>query len=180
MSTSKEFSKESKLQYLQDKPEKKVSLSYLKKMRYLTTLLILIIIATTSCKKPQGFDYRDLKNFKVNSFGLDRSGISMDLVYFNPNNFGVDLRNVDCDIYLDNTYVGKFLLDTMMHIDRNSEFILPANMEVDMRNIFKNSLNVIFSKEVLVGAKGSTRIGKGGIFVNVPFNYEGRHKLDLF
>ena len=104
----------------------------------------------------------------------------MDLVYFNPNNYGVDLKNVDCDIYLDNTYVGKFKLDTLMHITRNAEFTLPAKMDVDMRNIFKNTMNVLFSREVLVGAKGNTRVGKSGIFVNVPFKYEGRHKVDLF
>jgi len=132
-----------------------------------------------SCKKPQGFDYRDIKNFKVSNWGFDKSLVSMDLVYYNPNNFGVDLRNVNCDIYLDKNYVGKFTLDTLMHIPRNAEFTLPARMEVDMRNIFKNSIDVLFSREVLVGAKGTTRVGKGGVFLNIPFNYEGRHKVDL-
>lgn len=146
----------------------------------LVSLCFITLLLAVSCKKPQGFDYRDIKNFKVGTLGFDKSAISMDLVYFNPNNFGVDLKHVDCDIYLDNNYVGKFLLDTVMHIARNSEFSLPARMEVDMRNILKNSMNVLFSKEVLVGAKGTTRVGKGGIFVNVPFNYEARHKLDLF
>ena len=144
------------------------------------SFIILLTVVFASCSKPQGFEYRDLKNFKVNNWGFDRSNISMELVYFNPNSFGVDLKKVDCDLYLDNNFVGKFSLDTLMHITRNSEFSLPATMEVDMRNIFKNSVNMLFSREVLVGAKGSTRVGKGGIFVNVPFNYEGRHKVDLF
>jgi LEA14-like dessication related protein len=103
----------------------------------------------------------------------------MDLVYFNPNNFGVNLKNVDCDIYLDNTYVGKFLLDTLMHIPKSAEFTLPASMDVDMRNIFKNTFNVLFSREVLIGAKGTTRVGKGGVYVTIPFNYQGRHKVEL-
>ena len=115
----------------------------------------------------------------MNNLGFEKSKVSMDLVYFNPNNFGVNLKNVDCDIYLDNTYVGKFLLDTTMHIPKNAEFILPASMDVDMRNIFKNTLNVLFSREVLIGAKGTTRVGKGGVFVTIPFNYEGRHKVEL-
>ncbi len=143
-------------------------------------LFSLLALAFISCSKPQGFEYRDLKNFKVNNVGFDKSNISMELVYFNPNNFGVDLKKVDCDLYLDNNFVGKFMLDTIMHISRNSEFSLPATMDVDMRNILKNSVNVLFSREILVGAKGSTRVGKGGIFVTVPFNYEGRHKIELF
>lgn len=147
-----------------------------------TKLVLFALLALTfiSCSKPQGFEYRDLKNFKVNNVGFDKSNISMDLVYFNPNSFGVDLKRVDCDLYLDNNFVGKFMLDTVMHISRNSEFSLPATMDVDMRNIFKNSVNVLFSREILVGAKGSTRVGKGGIYVTVPFNYEGKHKVELF
>lgn len=149
-------------------------------MKFLfSALFTLTVIIAFSCKKPQSFDYRDIRNFKVNNLGFDKSKVSMDLVYFNPNNFGVNLKNVDCDIYLDNTYVGKFLLDTLMHIPRNAEFILPANMDVDMRNIFKNTFNVLFSREVLIGAKGTTRVGKGGVFVTIPFNYEGRHKVEL-
>jgi len=140
----------------------------------------LLILASFSCKKPQGFDYKDLKNFKVANWGLDRTTVSMDLVYFNPNNFGVDLKHVDCDVYLNSTYVGKFVLDTMMHIPKKADFTLPATMQVDMKNIFKNTFTALFNSEVLVGAKGNTRVGKGGIFVNVPFNYEGRHKLGLF
>lgn len=148
-------------------------------MKLLLNCLLLVVLIS-SCGKPQGFEYRDLKNFKVNNWGFDRSGISMDLVYYNPNNFGVDLKKVECDLYIDKNFVGSFSLDTLMHISKNAEFSLPARMEVDMKNIFKNSLNVLFSNEVLVGAKGTTRVGKGGIFVNVPFNYEGRHKVDLF
>lgn len=148
-------------------------------MRKVIPLLLLSLTILCACKKPQGFEYRDIKNFKVNSWGFDRSTISMDLVYFNPNNFGVDLRKVDADIYIDNNFVGKFMLDTIMQIDKRAEFTLPAKMDVDMRNIFKNSLNVLFSREVLVGAKGSTRVGKGGVFITVPFNYQGRHKVDL-
>ena len=150
-------------------------------MKYLPTLLICGIISfAPACTKPQGFEYRDLKNFKVQNLGFEKSSVSLDIVYFNPNSFGVDLRKVDCDIYLENNYVGKFLLDTLLHIDKKAEFTLPAKIDVDMKNIFKNSLNVLFSREVLVGAKGSTRVGKGGIFVTVPFNYEGRHTVDLF
>ena len=90
------------------------------------------------------------------------------------------MKHVDCDIYIDNNYLGKFLLDTTMHIDKKAEFILPSKMNVDMQRIYKNAFNVLFSKEVLVTAKGNTRLGKAGIYINVPFNYESRHKVDLF
>jgi len=140
----------------------------------------LLLIIFSSCQKPQGFDYRDVKNIKIENIGYDRTAVSMDLVYYNPNSFGVDLRKVDCDIYIDNNYLGKYTLDTIMHIARRSEFALPSKMAVDMKGIFKNLFLVLFNKEIQLDVKGTTRVGKGGIFVNVPFVYSGKHNFSFF
>jgi len=147
-------------------------------MRFI--VLAFLLCAFFACKKPQGFEYRDIQNFSIDSLGFDRSTISMNLVYFNPNSFGVDLKHVDCDIYINQNYLGKYTLDTTMHIAKRSEFSLPSKMQVDMRNVFKNSLNVLLSQEVQVDVTGNTRVGKAGFFVNVPFKYSGKHKMGLF
>ena len=143
-------------------------------------LFALILAFLIGCQTPKGFDYRDVKNIKIEKLGYDKSTLSLELVYFNPNSFGVDLKKVDCDVYINNHYLGKYQLDTLMHIDKKSEFSLPSKMNVEMVDIFKNALTVVLSKEVLVTVKGSTKVGKSGIFVTVPFNYEGRHKVELF
>lgn len=142
---------------------------------YLTLLLLFL----ASCQKPQAFDYRAVKNVKLEKLGFEKSTLNMDLVYYNPNNFGVDLRKVDCDIYIDNHYLGKYKLDTLMHIQRKAEFTLPSRIQVDMQGIFKNVLTVLFNKEVMVNIKGTTRMGKAGFFKTISFNYEARHKIDL-
>lgn len=103
----------------------------------------------------------------------------MDLLFFNPNSFSLKLKKVDCDLFLDSNYVGKVVLDTLMIIPRSSEFSLPASFSIDMKNLFKNSLDLIFNREVLIGAKGTTRVGKGLFYVTIPFNYEGRQRLNL-
>ena len=145
-----------------------------------TLLFGLLLLLLASCSKPQGFDYRDVKNVKVTTMGFDKTTLAMDLVYYNPNGFGVDLKKVDCDVYVDNTYLGKFQLDTLMHIPRRSEFSLPSKIMVDMKSVLKNSINLLLSQEVLINVKGTTRVGKAGFYTNVPFNYEARHKLSLF
>ena len=142
--------------------------------------LLLGILTTYSCQKPQGFEYRDLKNVRVQQAGFDKTNLSIDLVYFNPNSFGVDLKKVDCDVYIDNNFLGNYKLDTTMHIDKRSEFTLPSTMAVNMQGVFKNALTVLLSNEVLVTVKGTTRVGKAGIFITVPFNYEARHKMKFF
>ncbi len=147
-------------------------------MRFWFCLIFILLLF--SCKKPQGFDYRGMNNFKIDSLGFEHSTISMNLVYFNPNNFGVDLKHVDCDIFVNKNLLGKYVLDTSMHIARQSEFSLPSRVQVDMRNIYKNSLNALFNQEIQVDVKGVTRVGKAGIFVNVPFTYSGKQKISLF
>lgn len=125
------------------------------------------------------FEYRDLRDLKLENISSQKSHVSMNLIYYNPNKFGVNLKNVNCDIFVDSMYIGKFTLDTMMHIDRTSEFALPARFEVSMANIFKSSVNMLFN-EVTISARGTTRVGKGGIYVNVPIDYSGKQKLSLF
>lgn len=104
----------------------------------------------------------------------------MDLVYFNPNSFGVTLKNVTADIYVDKSYVGKYVLDTSLFIAKKSEFALPSKMEVDMKNLLKNAVSSLFNKEVLIDVTGTTRVGKAGIYITVPIKYSGRHQLSLF
>lgn len=133
-----------------------------------------------ACGKPQAFEYRDLKNFRIDSAGFTSSIVKMDLVYFNPNNFGVDLKNIDCDVYLNQNFVGHYNLDTNMYIAKRSEFYVPSRMAVDMKNLIKNSLVSLFSPDVLLDVKGTVRLGKSGINMTVPFHYSGRQSISFF
>ena len=147
-------------------------------MRFL--LLLIFVVAVASCNKPQGFDYRGMQNLKIDSVGLTKSKISLELLYFNPNNFGADLRNVNCAVYVNHNYLGNFMLDTLMHIPKRSEFIIPSSMQVDMKNMYKNAFNSLLSKQVLVELKGTTRVGKGGIFITFPFDYSAMETFSIF
>jgi len=146
----------------------------------LTVYLFLITLVMTACNKPQSFEYRGMQNLKIDSIGLESSKISLELVYFNQNNFGVDLRNVNCDVYINHNYLGKYVLDTVMHIAKRSEFSIPSSMNVDMKNIFKNAIGTFLSRQVLVEIKGSTKVGKSGFFITVPFTYSAMEKFSMF
>jgi LEA14-like dessication related protein len=141
---------------------------------------LLFIILLISCATPKSFEYREIRNIKLDQFGFESTSLGMEIVYFNPNNFGLDLKNVDADVYIDNHYLGKMLLDTSMHISKKSDFILPSKISLDLKEFYKNALNLAVSNEVLVTVKGTTRVGKAGIYRTVPFTYEGRHRLNLF
>jgi len=50
-------------------------------MKFLSAAFILITLLA-SCGKTQSFEYRGLRNFKVDSIGFSQSTVSMELVYF--------------------------------------------------------------------------------------------------
>jgi len=146
------------------------------------TLLFLafILIIFASCQAPKELEYRDVRKLELKQLGFNQSAINFELVYFNPNKFGLDLKKVESDVYLDNIYLGKFQLDTLMRIPKNSEFVLPSTIYIDMQNLMKNAAQLMFKKEILIKAKGNVKIGKGGIFKTLPFTYEGRQEVNLF
>lgn len=149
-------------------------------MKYIFSLLVIGLLTLSSCKKPQGFEYRDVKNIKLEQLGFDQTTLSLDLVYFNPNNFGVTLKNVDCDIYVNKNFLGHYTLDTVMPIERKSEFFLPSRIGIDMKNVYKNALSVIFNNEIELHVKGTSKVSKLGFNINVPFDYTGKHQFKLF
>lgn len=141
---------------------------------------LLLSFLFVSCATPKTFEYRAVKNIKLDQLGFDHSNLTMELEYYNPNSFGLDLKKLDADVYIDNRFLGKFNLDTTMHIPKKANFILPSKIAIDMKAMYKNALNMVLSKDVLVSVKGTTKVGKAGIFRTVPFTYEGRQKLNLF
>ncbi len=156
---------------------KKLNLS-IKKLAQVYILLLIFLVA--SCATPKDFEYRDTRNIKLNSLGFNESTLSFELVYFNPNNFGMDLKTVDSEVFIDSLYLGKFQLDTLMHIPRMSEFTLPSTIQLDMRNLMKNAAKLMFKKEVLIQAKGTVKAGKSGFYKTVPFTYETKQSISLF
>ena len=143
-------------------------------------LFALFALFLTACAKPKDFDYRDVRNIKIGSMGFDKTDLSLDIVYFNPNRFGVDLKKVDADVFVENKYLGKFQLDTAMHIAGKSEFQLPVKIQIDLKTVIQNGITLLLNREVLINVKGSSRVGRAGFYKTIPFNYEARHSLSLF
>ena len=146
------------------------------------TLFFIIAACTliSSCSTPKALEYRDFKNFSIEKPGFSSSSIKMDLIYYNPNNFGLELNHTDLDIYINNNYVGKASQVLQVAIPRSAEFTIPISMDVDMKNLFKNSFVTLLSNEVLIKVIGSVRVGKLNVYKTFPVNYEGKQQFTLF
>lgn len=135
-------------------------------------LILCFFTLFCACKKPQSPELRAIENVKLAKAGFDQSIITMDINMYNPNNFSVSLKKVDCDILLNQVFVSKFSLDTLLHIPAKSVFIIPGKLNIDTRKVFSNGLNLLFNRDVVINANGTCKAGRNGIYLTIPVKYE--------
>ena len=132
-----------------------------------------------SCKQPQSFEFREMKDLQIKHLGISKSVVSMNLVFYNPNNMSINLKNIDCEVFFNEKYLGDYKLDTLIHISGKSTFMLPASIHFDMLDIFKKGISTIMNREALISVKGTTKVGKSIFYKNLPIQYEMRYRLPI-
>jgi LEA14-like dessication related protein len=151
-------------------------------MKILISTIALTIVLLSSCgtaniREPE---YREISEIKLIEMGILQSTAGIDLVYYNPNNFGVQLSEARGDVYVDNAYLGRFNLEEKVEVRKNSEFIVPAIVKLDMIGAIKNQQEILKKKEVLVRVEGMARVKKAGISRDISLKYEGLQNLERF
>jgi LEA14-like dessication related protein len=141
-------------------------------------LPFLVLIALAGCTKIKEPQFRRIDNFRLKNFGLQDAVIAFNVSYYNPNNFGVTVKEAGADVYLDTIYLGKFVQDSTVSVKKNSEFSIPLSGSVSFQTILNLNIQELSQREVLLKANGNVKVGKAGIFITKPFNYQGKHKLE--
>lgn len=132
----------------------------------------------TNCKEVKDPEFRNVENLGIRSLGLTNATIGFEVTYYNPNNFGVTVKEAEADIYLDSTYLGKFIQDSAVRVTKEAEFSIPFTGAISLRTALNLDLESMSRKNVLLKAEGSAKVGKAGIYVSTPIHYQGWHKLD--
>jgi LEA14-like dessication related protein len=144
-------------------------------------LWALLPLLLAACAKPKDFDYLGISDFKVVNFGLKQSTVSVNVKYYNPNKFPVTMKHADVDVYINNNYFGKTVLDSTIHISGRDTFYLPVLLTVEMN---ANAISLMQSfgqgqREFPIKLDGKARVGRGGFYINYPIKYEGSQKLSF-
>ena len=138
-------------------------------------LVLLSSCQSGSIKDPE---YRDIRDVRLIKAGVLQSTAGIDLVYYNPNNFGVQLKDVHGDVYINDSYLGRFELEEKVQVGKRSEFIVPAIIKLDMIGAVKNHRDLWKKKEALVRIEGTAKVQKAGMSVYVPIKYEGMQNIE--
>ena len=142
------------------------------------SFVVVISLLLSSCKKIKDPEYRRLEHFSVKNIDLQRAVIGFSITYYNPNSFGVSVKEAVTDVYIDSMYLGKFIQDNPVSVESNAEFSIPVSGDVSLITLTKLNYQNIGNRNIHVKANGTIKVGKAGIFVTRPFEYEGDHKLE--
>ena len=104
----------------------------MKKMRDALKCLVIIFLAgvfLAGCAKPKNFDYLGFDNVRVLKVGLIESTIGMNVKFYNPNS-RLQLKKAEVDVHINNSYLGRTVIDTLLDIPRKDTFFVPVTMEM--------------------------------------------------
>jgi LEA14-like dessication related protein len=152
-------------------------------MRHLISVrsaLIGMVLAAwmTACRQPEPAEYFGFQDLQVGQVVAGKTNLSALVKLYNPNPYGLTLKRAEVDIAINGQHSGHSLLDTTIHIPAKDTFYVPVNLQLDLKGLFSNALQLLMGKrEAAVVLDGRVKIRKGLFTFNRSFHYEGKQDL---
>lgn len=140
---------------------------------------LLLAFLATGCSKPLTPKYLGYQNFRLAKAGFGTNTLTTDIRLYNPNAYALQLKSATMDVYLNNNFLGHSSLDTLITLPGKDTTLIPLQMEAKAKDLFSNALKVFLNPDVKIKITGSAKAGRGGIFLNVPIEYEGMQRIEL-
>ncbi len=140
---------------------------------------LFFMLSLSACSEPQSFEFKGLQDIQLDKLTMGKNKIKANVKYYNPNAFSLVLKQIDCKVLLNNGNFTVLKLDTNITIAAKKEFLIPAQLEFQMSDLVKNSMELLLNKPVKLNIKGNATISKGIFTKTVPIEYETTQKLNL-
>ncbi len=138
---------------------------------------LLLIIMTVSCRQPKALVYQSIQNFGMKQAGIRQTELSMNVLLFNPNRYPLKLKDADVDVFINGSKLGKMLLSECFPVPGLDTFSMPVTLNVDLKNVLPNALQLLMNPEVDITLDGAIKAGRHGLYLNVPVHYQGKQDL---
>ncbi len=148
-------------------------------MKFQKYSVFALIIIFASCASPKAFVFKGMKSINVEKASFGKNVFKANFEYNNPNRFALTLQKLDCEVFINDEPFTKYHLDTAYQIPANTDFQLPARMEVELSNIMKHSIDILFNKPMKITVKGDATLTKGFFTKKVPISFTTEQRLNL-
>ena len=150
------------------------------KKKISSLLSVILVMSLFSCRQIVAPEYVGVENLQFGASSFTNTTLSADIRLYNPNKSNLVFKSGSLDIYIYNRKLGHTELDSTIIIPRQDTFSIPLVVKLDMANVIGNALSVGLKDSVLVKLTGKVKVGRSGVFITKPVNYEQKEKLDLF
>ncbi|MBK6550623.1 MAG: LEA type 2 family protein [Flavobacteriales bacterium] len=134
----------------------------------------------TSCLSYKEVVLRDITNVAVERMDAKGIALRVDALLDNPNGYRIHVLDPDVDLYLNEKYIGKGFLDSIVVLQKRTEqvYSVPMHAELKGGSLLMLLLSGSFSgKDVTLGVKG-TVVGKAG-FLRKRFPFELEEQIQF-
>lgn len=139
--------------------------------------LIPLALIFAGCIQVEEPEIKEVRNFRVENLYLSDVRIGFSIVYYNPNDFSVTVKETEVKVYIDAVLLGNFVQDTSVDVNKRGDFTIPLTGQIPVATVLQLDLKDIHKRTVQVQAEGTTKVGKGGIFITRRVQYKGQHRL---
>jgi LEA14-like dessication related protein len=137
------------------------------------------MLLLSACSAPKSFEFKGLQDIQLEKLTMGKNKIRANIKYYNPNTFSLVLKQIDCKVLMNDGQFTQLKLDTNFIIPPNQEFLIPAQLEFQMSDLVKNSMELLLNKPVKLNIKGNATLSKGIFTKTVPIEYETTQKLNF-
>ena len=121
----------------------------------------------SSCNSIKDIEYIGVKEAKLQSLGIKKGTVKVILQYHNPNKFGLDLKETQLEVFINDKYVGIAENPEKFKVPKLSNFDFPVYVHFNPIKAL-GMAGLLNAKVVNLHVKGSTKAGKGGVYIRVP------------
>ncbi|MBK7384679.1 MAG: LEA type 2 family protein [Flavobacteriales bacterium] len=137
------------------------------------------VLCFVSCSPYKEVELTDITNVELLSMDARTVALRVDARIDNPNGFTIAVEEPDVDLFLNDKYIGKGLLDSALVLDRKTAKVYPVYLHADLEAgpLIGMLITSALIGQVKVGVKGTVS-GRSGAF-RKRFPFEMEEVIDL-
>jgi len=139
----------------------------------------ILIFFTIGCSKPIQPTYLGYQNLRFGKSGTKNNVIMTDIKFYNPNKYALKVKEAEMDVYFNERLLGHTSMSDVVSLPPLDTTFVPFTIQASVADILANTAQIFLNPNVRVKVQGNAKAGRGGMFVNVPINYQGTQRIQL-
>ena len=139
----------------------------------------ILLFFAIGCSKPLQPTYLGYQNLRLGRVGTKNNVVMSDIKFYNPNKFALNVKQAEMDVYFNDRLLGHTSMTNLVSLPPMDTTLVPFTVQASVTDLLANTAQIFLNPNVRVRIQGNAKAGRGGIFVNIPINYQGTQRIKL-